>query len=57
MNYLKKNILKMVFIEKLKKKLIYEIIFARVKEISEIILFKNNNFSYYTKFAKQFFLN
>ena len=41
--------------KKLKKKLIYEIIFARVKEISEIILFKNNNFSYYTKFAKTIF--
>ena len=41
--------------KKLKKKLIYEIIFARVKEISEIILFKNNNFSHYTKFAKTIF--
>jgi cell division protein FtsA len=41
--------------KKLKKKLIYEIIFARVKEISEIILLKNNNFSYYTKFNKTIF--
>jgi cell division protein FtsA len=41
--------------KKIKKKLIYEIIFARVKEISEIILFKNNNFSHYTKFTKTIF--
>ena len=39
---------------KIKKKLIYEIALARIKEISEIMLFKNINFKYY-KNSKIFF--
>ena len=42
---------------KIKKKLIYEIALARIKEISEIILFKNINFLHYTTYAKNVFLD
>ena len=41
---------------KIKKKLIYEIAFARIKEISELILFKNINFQHYNKISKNIFL-
>ena len=41
---------------KIKKKLIYEITLARIKEISEIILFSNINFKYYNKISKNIFL-
>ena len=41
---------------KIKKKLIYDIIFTRIKEISEIILFKNINLMYYNKFSNNIFL-
>ncbi len=41
---------------KIKKKLIYDIIFARVKEISELILFNNINFQYFNKICNNVFL-
>ena len=41
---------------KIKKKLIYEIAIARLKEISEIILFNNINFESYNKIPKVIFL-
>ena len=41
---------------KIKKKLIYEIALARVKEISEIIIFNNVNLKHYNKFANVIFL-
>ncbi len=41
---------------KIKKKLIYEIILARVKEIFELILFKNINFKYYRLISKNIFI-
>ena len=41
---------------KIKKKLIYEIALARIKEISKIIIFNNVNFRYYNKFANTIFL-
>ncbi len=41
---------------KIKKKLIYEIALARIKEISEIIIFNNVNFEHYNKFANTIFL-
>ena len=41
---------------KIKKKLIYEIAQARIKEISEIVLFKNINFIYYSNFSNNIFL-
>ena len=41
---------------KIKKKLIYEIALARLKEISEIILFKNVNYESYKKVTKAIFL-
>lgn len=41
---------------KIKKKLIYEIILARVKEISEIILFKNLNIKHFIKISRTIFL-
>ena len=42
--------------KKIKKKLIYEIIEARINEILEIIIFKNVNFQYYNKSPKPLFL-
>ncbi len=41
---------------KIKKKLIYQIALARIKEISELILFKNINVNYYNKSLKFLFL-
>ena len=41
---------------KIKKKLIYEVIFARIKEISEILLLKNINFEYYNRSSKLVFI-
>ena len=41
---------------KIKKRLIYEIILARVKEISELVLFKNINFKYYSLISKNIFI-
>jgi len=41
---------------KIKKKLINEIALARIKEISEILLFKNVNFQYFSKVSKNIFL-
>ena len=41
--------------KKIKKKLIYEIILARTKELSEIILYENKNFSYYKNSTKLIF--
>ena len=42
--------------KKIKKKLIYEIIEARINEVLEIIIFKNVNFQYYNKSPKPLFL-
>ena len=42
--------------KKIKKRLIYEIALARIKEISEIMLFKNINFVHYNKISKNIFL-
>ena len=41
---------------KIKKKLIYDIALARIKEISEIIIFKNINLRYFNQSAKNIFL-
>ena len=41
---------------KIKKKLIYDIAFVRIKEILDLILFTNINFNYYSKFSKNIFL-
>ncbi len=41
---------------KIKKKLIYKIMLARIQEISELILFKNINLNYYNKSVKSIFL-
>ena len=41
--------------KKLRKKLIYEIIEARVKEISEILIFNNININFYSKRVKTIF--
>ncbi len=46
-----------IIYRKIKKKLIYEIIFARVKEISELIIFKNINFKYYNNKFRVIFLD
>ena len=42
--------------KKIKKKLIYQIAFARISEISELIIFKNINFKNYEKLSKLIFL-
>jgi len=42
---------------KIKKKLIYDIIEARIKEISELMIFKNINYLHYNKSVKKIFLN
>ena len=41
---------------KIKKKLIYEIALARIKEISNIIIFNNINFKYFNKINKILFI-
>ena len=41
---------------KIKKKLLYEIAFARIKEIYEIILFQNINFKFFDKISNKIFL-
>ena len=41
---------------KIKKKLIYEIIFARIKEFSQIILYENINLKFFTQSKKIIFL-
>ena len=43
--------------KKIKKKLIYEIAFARIQEISELIIFKNINLKYHNKVPKKIFLD
>jgi cell division protein FtsA len=52
---LEKELFKDDVYKKIKKKLIYEIIIARIQEILEIILFKNKNLSYYKNFTKTIF--
>ena len=42
--------------KKIKKKLIYEIMEARIDEVLEIIIFKNVNFQYYNKSPKPLFI-
>ncbi len=41
---------------KIKKRLIYDISFARIKEISEIIIFQNINFKYFNKIPFNIYL-
>ena len=53
---IEKNFFKNKIYKKIKKKLIYEIILARIKEILEIILLKNINFAYYNKVSNNIFL-
>lgn len=53
---IEKSFFKKDIYKKIKKKLIYEIAFARIKEMSEIILFKNINFAYYNKNSNNIFL-
>ena len=53
---LEEKFLKVKHIEKLKKKLIYDIAFARVDEISELIIFKNVNFIKYSDISKMIFI-
>ena len=43
-------------INKVKKKLIYDIILARLEEIAELIIFNNINFNYYNKNSRIIFL-
>ncbi len=40
---------------KIKKKLIYEVVQARIEELLDIIIFKNVNYSYYSTISKQIF--
>ena len=56
MRIIEKEFFKNENFKKIKKKLIYEIIEARINEILEIIIFKNVNFQYYNKSPKPLFL-
>lgn len=40
---------------KIKKKLIYEVVQARIEELLDIIIFKNVNYNYYSTISKQIF--
>ena len=42
--------------KKIKKRLIYEIAYARIKEFGDLIVFKNINFKYYNRSIKNIFL-
>ena len=53
---LEENFLKGKKFRKIKKKLIYEIAFARIYEISELLMFKNVNFKKYSDMTKMIFL-
>ena len=60
-NFLEDEIVeKHLFIEdnfrKIKKKLIFEIAFARIQEISQIMLEKNINIGHYKKYSNKLFL-
>ena len=55
MNWLRKNTLKKEKYRKIKKKLIFDIVNARIKEISEIIFSKNVNFDFALKKKTLFF--
>lgn len=43
-------------LRKIKKKLIYDIAFARIEEIADLLIFKNINLKNYIKFSKVLFL-
>ena len=53
---LEKEFFKKNNFRKIKKKLIYEVALARIKEILEIIFFENVNFKYYDKFSYNIFI-
>ncbi len=53
---IEENLFKGSVYRKIKKKLLYEIALARIKEIFEIILFKNINFKSYNKKTNKIFL-
>ena len=52
-----KELFKNEIYRKIKKKLIYEIISARIKEFSEIMIFKNINLKYYNTLSNVIFLD
>ena len=54
--YINKKYFKQENFRKIKNKLIYEIIEARVREIYDIMVNKNINYLYYNKFVKKLFL-
>ena len=54
---IEENLLNEEGYRKIKKKLIYEIISARIKELSEIMIFKNINFKYYNTLSNIIFLD
>ena len=53
---IEENLFKDIVYRKVKKRLIYEIALARIKEISELILFKNTNLQHNKKNSKNIFL-
>ncbi len=55
-NYLDKKFFQNENFRKIKTKLIYDIVEARIKEIFEIMIYKNVNYLYYNKFIKKIFL-
>ena len=56
-DYIDKSMFSETNFRKIRKKLIYEIILARVKEISELIIFKNVNLKHYNNLVKNVFFS
>tara|TARA_E500000178_G_scaffold355052_1_gene426238 strand:+ start:2026 stop:3222 length:1197 start_codon:yes stop_codon:yes gene_type:complete len=54
--FIDKEFFKNMIYKKIKKKLVYDIALARIKEITEILIFKNINLKNYIKFSKDIFL-
>ena len=55
-DFIEEDFFKNEFNKKIKKKLVYEIALARIKEISEIILYENINLKYLANSNKKIFL-
>ncbi len=53
---IEKNLFKDKIYRKIKKKLIYDIAFARIREFAELILYKNTNYIHYNATSRNIFL-
>ena len=55
-DYLEKEFFGNENFRKIKKKLVYEVVQARIAEIFEIMLLKNINYTYYTRISRKVFI-